>query len=81
MICKLEFSKIEKLLNHICGYLKDFPKKEPEDTQTGMIIDSEVDSSNFNEDQEKKRNFYKIQYKVMIIENIKLISQAGLKNL
>ena len=66
---------------HICGYLKDFPKIEAEDTQSQMIIDTEVDLSNFNDEKEKKRNFYKTQYKVMIFENIKLISEASLKNI
>ena len=81
MISKLEFSKVEKLLLHICGYLKDFPKIEPDDTQSQMIIDTEFDLSNFNDEKEKKRNFYKTQYKVMIFENIKLISEASLKNI
>jgi hypothetical protein len=64
---------------HICGYLKDFPREESDDTQ--MNIDTEEAFSNFNEEKEKKKNFYKIQYKVMLFENIKLVSGANLKNL
>jgi hypothetical protein len=46
-----------------------------------MKIDSEDGGTNPIDEKEKKKNQYRVQFKVMLFQNIQLVNNFNLKNL
>jgi hypothetical protein len=66
---------LENLLNNISSFIKEFPPRESDQ----MNLERENQNVKPNrietvDDYEKKKMLYKVLFKVMILENIELIS-------